>query len=82
MNRLPRPNPQQCMYYHQINECPFIEDIVRQGFVEHFQNLNPKPARAENHGYSEPKELYHEKVRILDIFKEHIQKDNKVEMKV
>jgi hypothetical protein len=27
------------------NECPFIEDNVRQGFVEHFQNLNSELAK-------------------------------------
>jgi hypothetical protein len=40
VNRIPRPNSPCCTYYHQIghhiNECPFIEDNVRQGFVEHF----------------------------------------------
>jgi hypothetical protein len=70
VNRVPRPNPQRCTYYHQIghksNECPFIENSARQRFVEHFQNQNPKPTRVENHGYSEPKELYHERVKILD----------------
>jgi hypothetical protein len=50
----------------QENECPFIENNVRQGFVEHFQNLNLELVRANNHGYSEPKELYHEKVIIPD----------------
>jgi hypothetical protein len=37
---------------------------VRQGFAKHFQNLNLKPSRAEKHGYNEPKELYHERVKI------------------
>ncbi len=50
MNRIPRPNLQQCTYCHQIghqiNECPFIENNVKQGFVEHFQNLNLTPIRA------------------------------------
>ncbi len=73
MNRVPRPNPQWCTYCHQIghhiNECPFIEDNVKQGFVEHFQNLNLKPIRVEYHGYSEPEELYHERVKILTRFK-------------
>jgi hypothetical protein len=44
MNKVPRPNSPRCTYYHhirhQINECPFIEDNVKQGLVEHFQNLN------------------------------------------
>ncbi len=70
MNKVPRPNSPCCTYYHrirhQINECPFIEDNVKQGFVEHFQNLNLKPARIENHGHIEPKDVYHERVRILD----------------
>jgi hypothetical protein len=35
---------------------------VKQGFVEHFQNLNPKPARIEDHGDFELENLYHEKV--------------------
>jgi len=29
---------------------------MRQGFVEHFQNLNLEPTRIENYGYKEPKE--------------------------
>ncbi len=49
VNKVPRPNFPHCTYYHQIghkiNECPFIEENVRQGFAEHFQNLNPKHAR-------------------------------------
>jgi hypothetical protein len=44
----------------QENECPFIQDNVRQGFVEHFQNLNIELVRANNHGYNELEELYHE----------------------
>jgi hypothetical protein len=43
---------------------------MRQGFVEHFQNLNPKPARVGNHGHIELKDLYHEKVKILDRLRE------------
>ncbi len=39
MNRVPRQNPPRCTYCHQIghqiNECPFSENNVRQGFVEH-----------------------------------------------
>jgi hypothetical protein len=34
VNKVPRPNPLRCTYYHkvgrQINECPFIEDNVKQ----------------------------------------------------
>jgi len=37
---------------------------VRPGFVEHFQNLNLKLAKIENNGDFEPKDLYHEKVKI------------------
>jgi hypothetical protein len=66
---------------HQINECPFIEDNVKQGFVEHFQNLNLDFARANNQGYNELEELYHERVIILDKLKDFFWKDNKVEMK-
>jgi hypothetical protein len=39
---------------------------VRQGFVEHFKILNPKPAKAKDHGDFEQKVLYHEKVKILN----------------
>jgi hypothetical protein len=53
VNKVPRPNFPHCTYCHQIrhrnNECPFIKDNVRQGFVEHFQNLNLEPARVGNH---------------------------------
>ncbi len=45
MNKIMGPNFPHCTYCHeighQINECPFIEDNVKKGFVEHFQNLNP-----------------------------------------
>jgi hypothetical protein len=60
------------MYCHQINECPFIEDNVKQGFVKHFQNLNLEHARTKNHGYCELEELYHEKVKIPNRFREQI----------
>ncbi len=86
MNRVPRPNPQRCTYYHKIghhiNECPFIENNVRQGFVEYFQNLNPKPIRVENHGYSELEELYHERIRIPNRVRKQIWRNNRVEMKI
>jgi hypothetical protein len=40
VNRAPKPNSPHCTYYHhighQINECPFIEDNVRQGFAKNF----------------------------------------------
>jgi hypothetical protein len=85
VNRVPRPNPSHCTYYHkighQINECPFIEDNVKQGFVEHFQNLNPKPAKVEDHGNLELKDLYHERVKILNRFREQIWKNNRMGMK-
>jgi len=68
VNKVPKPNPPHCTYCHQIghqiNECPFIEDNVKKRFVEHFQNLNPKPAK--DHGDFEPKDLHHEKLRIPD----------------
>ena len=67
MNRVPRPNPPHCTYCHQIghkiSECPFVKDNVRQSFTKHFQNLNPKPTRVENHGHIEPKDLYHERLK-------------------
>jgi hypothetical protein len=37
---------------------------VKQGFAKHFHNLHLELAKAKNHGYNEPKELYHEKVKI------------------
>jgi hypothetical protein len=42
---------------------------VRQGFVEYFQNQNPKPSKAKEHGDFELEDLYHEKVRILNRFR-------------
>ncbi len=40
VNRVLRPNSPRCTYCHQIghqiNECPFIEENVRQRFVKHF----------------------------------------------
>ncbi len=55
---------------------------MKQGFVEHFQNLNLEPTKLEDHGYVKLKDLYYERVRILDRCREHIWKDNKMEMKV
>jgi hypothetical protein len=49
-----------------INECLFIEDNLRQKFVEHFQNLNPELARTGDHGDFELKDLYHERIKIPD----------------
>jgi hypothetical protein len=70
VNIVPRPNSPCCTYYHQIrhqiNECPFIENNVRQGFVEHFHNPNPKLVKVNNHGYIELEDLYHDRVKILD----------------
>ncbi len=43
---------------------------MKQGFVEHFQNLNPKPTRVGNHGHIEPKDLHHEKVIIPNRLRE------------
>ncbi len=68
VNKVPRPNSPRCTYCHQIghqiNECPFIEDNVKQRFADHFQNLNLEPSRVGNHGPIEPEDLYHEKVKI------------------
>jgi len=33
---------------------PFIEDNVKQWFVEHFQKLNQKHVRVENYRHVEP----------------------------
>ncbi len=43
---------------------------MRQGFVEHFQNLNLDTTRPKNHGYSEPEEMYHERVTIPNELKD------------
>jgi hypothetical protein len=76
VNKVPKPNSPHCTYCHQIghqiNECPFIENNVRQGFAEHFQNLNLELERVGNHGHIEPEDLYHKKVKILDRFREQI----------
>ncbi len=76
VNRVRRPNFPCCTYCHQIrhqiNECPFIENNVKQGFAEHFQNLNLKLARIKSHGHIEPEDLYHEKVKIPNRFREQI----------
>jgi len=76
VNRAPRPNSPCCTYCHQIrhqiNEYPFIDDNVRQGFAEHFQNLNLKLARIGNHGHIELEDLYHDRVRIPNRLKEQI----------
>jgi hypothetical protein len=45
VNKVQRPNL-PCYTYchqigHQINECPFIEDNVKQGFAKHFNNMSP-----------------------------------------
>jgi len=73
VNKVIGPNSPRCTYCHaighEINECPFIEDNVRQGFAEHFQNLNLELARAKNHGYIELEDLYHDKVKIPNGFR-------------
>ncbi len=51
---------------------------MRQGFVEHFQNLNLDLVRIWNHGHIEPKDLNHERVRIPNRLKELIYRNNKV----
>jgi hypothetical protein len=74
VNKYPRLNPPCCTYYHQIghqiNDCPFIKNNARQVFAEHFQNLNLELARIEDHGDFEPKDLYHEKAKISNRFKD------------
>jgi len=74
INKVPRPNSPHCTYCHQnkhqINECPFIEDNVRQGFAKHLKHLNPKPTRIGNHGPIELEDLYHERVKIPNKLKE------------
>ncbi len=86
VNRLPRPNYPHCTYCHQIrhqiNECPFIEENMRQRFVEHFQNLNLELARVGNHGHIELEDLYHERVKIPNKFRKQIWKNNKIKMRV
>jgi hypothetical protein len=71
VNKVPRLNSPRCTYCHhirhQINEYPFIEDNVRQRFVKHFQNLNPKLARIGNHGHIKPKDLSTSKIIITTI---------------
>ncbi len=86
VNKVPRPNSPRYTYYHQIghqiNECPFIENNVRQGFAKHFHNLNQELARVGNHGPIELMDLYHEKVKIPDRLKEQIWRNNRVKMRV
>ncbi len=85
VNKIPRPNlPHYTYYYqirHQINECPFIENNVRQRFAKHFQNLNLELARVKDHGDFQLDDFYHEKVKIQDRLKEQICRNDKVEMK-
>jgi hypothetical protein len=85
VNKVPKLNFPHCTYCHQIrhqiNECPFIENNVRQGFIKHFQNLNPEPARVGNHGHIEPKGMYHERVKIPNKLRKQIWRQNKMEMK-
>jgi len=45
---------------------------VKQGFAEHFHNLNIKPTKVGNHGHVELKDLCHEKVRILNKLRKQI----------
>jgi len=54
---------------------------VRPRFVEHFQNLNLKLAKVEDHGNFELKDLYHERVRIPNRPKEQIWRNNRMEMR-
>jgi hypothetical protein len=43
--------------------------------------LNLEFTRADNHGHVELEDLYHERVRIPDRLKEHIWKNNELEMR-
>ncbi len=43
--------------------------------------MNPKLVRAKDHGDFDPKDLYHERVKILNRLKTHMWKNNQVEMK-
>jgi hypothetical protein len=43
--------------------------------------LNIAFTKAENHGHVEPKNLYHEKVRLLNRLRKYIWRDDKVEMR-
>jgi hypothetical protein len=76
VNKVSKPNFPRCTYCHQIrhqiNECPFIENNVRQRFVEHFLNLNLEPIKTRNHGHIELDDLYHEKVKIPYRLREQI----------
>ncbi len=54
---------------------------MRQRFAKHIQNLNPKLVKVKNHGHVEPKDLYHERVKISDRFRKQIWRNNRVEMK-
>ncbi len=54
---------------------------MRQGFVEHFQNLNPELARVGNHGSVELEDLYHEKVKIPNRLRKHMWRYDRVKMK-
>ncbi len=55
---------------------------MKQGFVKHFQNLNPKLARIGIHGLIELEDLYHEMVRILDRFNKQIYREKKIKMRI
>jgi hypothetical protein len=65
VNKVLRFNPPHYTFYcqigHQINECPFIENNVRQGFVEYFQDLNLELVRVEDHRDFELKDMYDER---------------------
>jgi hypothetical protein len=43
--------------------------------------LNPTLAKVKNHGDVEPKDLYHERVKILNRFRKQIWRNNRVEMR-
>jgi hypothetical protein len=54
---------------------------VGLGFVEHFQNLNSKPARVGNHGHIKLEDLYNERIKIFNSFRKQIWRENRVEMR-
>jgi hypothetical protein len=54
---------------------------VKQGFVEHFQNLNLEHARVKNHGYIELEDLYHDRVKIPHRLRKKNWKNNRMEIR-
>jgi len=54
---------------------------VKQGFVEHFQNLHLELVRIRNHGHIELEDMYHERVKIPNRFEKQIWIKNRMEMR-